>query len=73
MQEKATVHIEDQRDRRRFTCPRGHRGWEPTNHHFRCHQCSRNDDVEATFTELRDRKTGTRWPLERVNLHIAGP
>jgi len=45
MMPRKVVRIEDRMDRWRFTCPRGHRSWEPTNHHFWCQQCARLDGV----------------------------
>lgn len=71
---KEVVRIEDQHDRWRFVCPRGHRSWEPTNHHFWCQQCAATFDVEATFDELRDKKTGMLVGRDRVRLVTpAGP
>nr|WP_245545372.1 hypothetical protein [Halomicrobium katesii] len=49
-------------------CPRGHRSWEPTNHHFWCASCARTDGVDGSFNELRDRKTGELHERERVRL-----
>lgn len=54
-----TIHLEDEADRWRYTCPRGHRNWEPTNRHFFCQSCSRShDDVDPAFDALLDAKTG---------------
>ncbi|SDM14340.1 hypothetical protein SAMN04487949_1019 [Halogranum gelatinilyticum] len=65
---KEVVRIQDRRDRWRFVCPRGHRSWEPTNHHFWCQQCASTFDVEATFDELRDQKTGRSVGRRQVRL-----
>lgn len=65
---KEVVRIENQLDRWRFTCPRGHRSWEPTNHHFWCQQCARVDDVDGVFHELHDRKCGVGYGREQVRL-----
>ena len=74
MSEKTTVRIESRRDRWRFVCPRGHRTWEPTNHHFWCQSCARAEGVDGVFHELRDRKTGCQHDREEVQLlTVAGP
>jgi Fe2+ or Zn2+ uptake regulation protein len=74
MMGKKVVRIEDRTDRWRFTCPRGHRSWEPTNHHFWCQQCARVEGVDGVFYELRDRKSGGCFEREQVRLLVAcGP
>jgi len=71
---RETVRIEDRLDRWRYTCPRGHRSWEPTNHHFWCQKCARHTGVDGVFHELRDKKTGAEIPRDRVRLVTAvGP
>lgn len=57
--EPITIHIDDDVDRWRFVCPRGHRNWEPVDGHFWCQSCARLSDpgVDPTFTELKDEKT----------------
>ncbi|WP_262176975.1 hypothetical protein [Haloarcula laminariae] len=65
---KETVEIENRMDRWRFVCPRGHRLWEPTNHHFWCAKCARRDDVDGVFHELRDRRDGGLLKREQVRL-----
>ena len=65
---KRIVKIENRRDRWRFTCPVGHRSWEPTNHHFWCQKCARRPDVDGVFYSLRDRKTGELVERQRVRL-----
>jgi len=67
---KAEIQLADRTDRWRFVCPRGHRSWEPTNHHFWCQKCARNysDDVDPEFHELHDRKTGETVPRDRLIL-----
>ena len=55
---KREIRLTDSADRWRFTCPAGHRSWEPTNYHFWCQQCAqRPDDTDPEFHELRDTKT----------------
>lgn len=74
MATKKVVRIEDRTDRWRFVCPRGHRTWEPTNHHFWCQQCAASDDADGVFYELRDKKTDELRPREEVRLVTpAGP
>lgn len=68
MPPKEVVRIEDRQDRWRFVCPRGHRSWEPTNHHFWCQNCAASDDYDGVFQTLRDRKTGAELPRDRVRL-----
>ena len=67
-----TIHLEDETDRWRFTCPRGHRNWEPTNRHFWCQTCSRShDDVDPAFDALHDAKTGES--IHRDELELLTP
>ena len=68
MSTKETVRIENRQDRWRYTCPVGHRRWEPTNHHFWCQRCAQRPDVDGVFYELRDRKTGELVDRQRVRL-----
>ena len=44
----------------RYTCPRGHTSWEPTNDHLWCAACARSvdPDAEPEFGRLHDKKTG---------------
>ena len=68
MPSKEVVRIEDRQDRWRFVCPRGHRSWEPTNHHFWCQKCAARDDVDGVFYELRDKKTDALLQRDQVRL-----
>lgn len=68
MSKKETVRIENEQDRWRFTCPRGHRSWEPTNHHFWCSNCARAGDVDGVFHELRDGRDDQLLEREQVKL-----
>jgi len=68
MTDRVTVEIESRSDRWRFTCPNGHRSWEPTNHHFWCKQCARQDGIDPVFQELRDRKSGRL--IARANVRL---
>nr|WP_226043550.1 hypothetical protein [Natrinema sp. DC36] len=67
---RTEVQLERKTDRWRYTCPQGHRSWEPTNFHFWCQQCSRHlsDDVDPEFDELRDRRTGDLISREDIEL-----
>jgi len=74
MSDTQTVDIEDRADRWRFVCPRGHRSWEPTNHHFWCAKCARRRGVDGVFHQLVDRKTGREFERDEIELLTpAGP
>jgi len=68
---KTTIHIEDELDRWKWVCPRGHRQWEPTNFHFWCAACARANDASGEFDELRNKATGE--VLEREQLELETP
>jgi len=71
---RVEIKLEDETDRWQWTCPAGHRGWEPTNHHFWCAECARNswdDDVEPEFDELRNVKNGDL--VERDDVELLTP
>ena len=74
-----TIQLNDDTDRWRWTCPAGHRSWEPTNHHFWCQQCAKiasdhGDDVDPVFHKLRDQTTGNTYERDEVTLMTpAGP
>jgi len=65
---QVTIEIENRHDRWRFVCPRGHRSWEPTNHHFWCAKCARAEGVDGVFHELRDQKSGHLIERQEVRL-----
>lgn len=69
---RRTVHADDPADRWRYTCPVGHRRWEPAVDHFWCPECARRDVDTATFPALRDRETGERLPRPVVRV-VAAP
>ncbi|WP_240471132.1 hypothetical protein [Halorubrum tropicale] len=74
MPPKEVVRIEDRQDRWRYVCPRGHRSWEPTNHHFWCKQCASGDEFDGVFHTLRDQKTGAELARDQIRLLTdAGP
>ncbi|WP_311170635.1 hypothetical protein [Halobellus ordinarius] len=63
------IDLDDEADRWRYTCPRGHRDWTPSNYHFICSACARShDDVDPAFEDLRDKKTGRMLAREEVKL-----
>ncbi|MCU4799723.1 hypothetical protein OB920_05000 [Halobacteria archaeon HArc-gm2] len=68
MSEKTTVRIETKLDRWRFTCPNGHRSWEPTNHHFWCSNCANAYGADGSFEQLRDQRDGRMYAREDVRL-----
>nr|WP_240729987.1 hypothetical protein [Halalkalirubrum salinum] len=68
MDSKKVVRIEDRQDRWRYVCPRGHRSWEPTNHHFWCQKCAAHPEMDGVFHELRDRKTDDLLDRSQVRL-----
>ncbi len=74
---KTMIHLEDDADRWRWVCPRGHRTWEPTNYHFWCAECARqmdHDKFSPEFDELRDKRTGETKTREEIRLITpAGP
>jgi hypothetical protein len=68
---RVEIKLEDETDRWQWTCPAGHRGWEPTNNHFWCAECARNswdDDVEPEFDQLRNEKTGDTVDRKKISL-----
>jgi hypothetical protein len=70
------IQLNDETDRWRYTCPVGHRSWEPVNSHFWCAKCAQNysSDVDPEFDELRDRKTDELLARNEVVLETpAGP
>lgn len=67
--EKTVIDLDETVQRLRYTCPRGHRSWEPTNCHFYCKQCaSAHDDVDPAFDVLNDAKTGAELERDEVEL-----
>jgi len=66
--EGVKIDLDDQLDRWKWRCPRGHTTWEPTNNHFWCEKCARAWDVDPEFEELTNDKTGESYPREQVTL-----
>lgn len=68
-QSRLTIDTEDEIQRWRYRCPRGHTAWEPTNHHWYCSECARcHDDVDPSFTELVDKQTGRVYERDEINI-----
>jgi len=68
------IQLEDETDRWKWVCPRGHRTWEPTNDHFWCHSCAQTYDIDGVFHQLRNAKTGAVLEREQIVLQTpAGP
>jgi hypothetical protein len=59
-------------ERWRYTCPRGHTRWSPTNSHAWCAGCRQENengaDVDPEHYELLDQKTGETIPYSAVDL-----
>jgi hypothetical protein len=68
MSGRTTIDLQDETDRWKWVCPRGHRSWEPTNHHFWCQKCARLDGADGVFHELRNRANGEL--VERDDLRL---
>lgn len=62
------IDLEDKWERMKWTCPRGHRTWEPTNHHLWCQACSNAWDVDPSFDELHNAQTGETYHRNEVVL-----
>lgn len=62
------IDLDDETDRYRYRCPKGHASWEPTNEHFYCASCAQHHDADSAFEELVDHKTRERLPREQVKL-----
>jgi len=61
------IELDDDIDRLRYRCPKGHTSWEPTNNHFWCATCARRD-ADAAFTHLVDHKTREEIPRSEITL-----
>ncbi len=62
------VNVDDKTHRWRWTCPNGHRSWEPTNHHFWCVQCARALDQDGSFEQLHDKQCGETYERDELVL-----
>ena len=62
------INLEDESDRWQWVCPRGHRTWEPTNHHYWCSSCANSYEFDGVFYELRNLTTGEL--VERDNVRL---
>lgn len=71
---RTVIELDDEIDRWKWVCPRGHRSWEPTNHHFWCADCARTYDVDGAFHRLRNAATGELLERDEIVLMTpAGP
>ncbi|MFP8952403.1 hypothetical protein ACLI4Z_16475 [Natrialbaceae archaeon A-arb3/5] len=70
MSPKTTIQVDDEIDRWKWVCPRGHRDWEPTNHHFWCAACARaaDDDVMPEFDSLHNKQSGETVHRDELQL-----
>lgn len=70
--ETVEIDLENEADRWRFTCPRGHHAWDRTNSHVFCTPCSRaarhDDDITPEYYELLDQKTGEMVPWSAIEV-----
>lgn len=65
-----TINVDDKVQVWEWTCPRGHRNWEPTNFHFWCAACARSHDANPSFDRIRSARDGrelSRAEIELVN------
>lgn len=62
-----TIDLDDDLDRHRYRCPRGHAYWVPTNFHFWCYSCASSSwEVDPEFHELHDLKNDETIPRNRI-------
>lgn len=68
-QPRLILDTDDELQRWRYRCPRGHTQFQPTNHHWYCVECARrHDDVDPEFTELVDKRTGEVYERDEVKV-----
>lgn len=66
---RLTLDTDDELQRWRYRCPRGHSQFEPTNHHWWCAACaSSHEDIDPEFTQLVDKKTGESYERDEVRV-----
>ena len=65
---KTVINLDDEHDRRKWRCPRGHMSWEPTNNHFWCSKCANSWDVDPEFDQLANDATGDTLERDEVQL-----
>ena len=61
------INLDDTMHRWRWTCPNGHRNWEPTNNHFWCQACARLNE-DPVFHELHDKRAGKNYDRDDLEL-----
>ncbi|AUV81208.1 hypothetical protein C2R22_05655 [Salinigranum rubrum] len=71
---RQVIELDDEVDRWKWVCPKGHRSWEPTNHHFWCAKCASHYEADGVFHQLRNLATGDLYERDEVELQTpAGP
>lgn len=59
-------------ERWRFTCPKGHTDWYPTNQHVWCKGCRRaieaGHELDAEYHAILDQRTGETIPWDAVEM-----
>jgi len=70
--DRVQIDRDDPADRWRYTCPRGHRDWSPTNSHAWCYSCSRAERqgaaVDPEHYALYDQRAGERVPWSAIDI-----
>lgn len=68
-QARLTIDTDDEIQRWRYRCPRGHTQFQPTNYHWYCVECARShNDVDPEFDELVDKQTGEVYERDEVEI-----
>lgn len=62
------INVDSKHEIWEWTCPRGHRGWEPTNFHFWCSACSRIPDIDPEFQKIRSARDGRELDRGEIEL-----
>lgn len=62
------INLDDETERWRYRCPAGHTQWAAINGGFHCSACAEywDSDVDPSFKELHDNKTGETIPREDI-------
>lgn len=67
---RLVLDTDDEIQRWRYRCPRGHTQFEPSNHHWYCAECATSPDpeIDPEFTKLVDKKTGESYERDEVRV-----
>ena len=69
---EVVIDRSDALDRYRYTCPRGHTTFSPTNSHLWCGSCRQENehgaDVDPEWYVVYDKKNDEKIPWENVTL-----